>query len=335
MQLSYAQNLEDYHLSLLFADRPAGTYVDIGGGHPVADNVSFWFYLKGWRGLVVEPQVALAALYPHIRPRDAIEKCLVGASDGEAPFHVVERLHGFSTTVEAHAAAAGQFGAGYQTVTRPVRTLASLLAAHGVGRIDFLKIDVEGAEADVLAGGDWRRFRPEVVLIEAIAPGSMAEAWQGWEPMLTGEGYRFAYFDGLNRFYVAEEAAALAERLPQDKTPWDRVRHLYELGRAPVEPSHPDHALALALIEGFLAGLPAMPMPEIASLLLRSERFQEAAKGGPASVAGLLDGAAEYPGSDKGSVSAAIEELLATDRVRAALGRIAATYDGGQLLDRC
>ena len=70
MQLSYAQNLEDYHLDLVFGDQQTGTYVDVGGGHPVADNVSFWFYLKGWRGLIVEPQEALASIYANVRPRD-------------------------------------------------------------------------------------------------------------------------------------------------------------------------------------------------------------------------------------------------------------------------
>ena len=54
--LSYAQNLEDYHLSLAFSDRPTGTYIDIGGGHPVAGSVSFWFYERAWQGIVVEPQ---------------------------------------------------------------------------------------------------------------------------------------------------------------------------------------------------------------------------------------------------------------------------------------
>ena len=47
MRLSYAQNLEDYHLDLAFGGLTDGVYVDVGGGHPVADNVSFWFYLKG------------------------------------------------------------------------------------------------------------------------------------------------------------------------------------------------------------------------------------------------------------------------------------------------
>lgn len=333
MQLSYAQNLEDYHLSQVFAGRSAGVYVDVGGGHPVADNVTFWFYLNGWQGLVVEPQEELARLYRHIRPRDRIESCLVGRADGEAAFHQVERLHGFSTTVEAHAAGAKEFGAGYRTIRKPVRRLAGLIADHGIERIAVLKIDVEGAEADVLAGMDWGRARPEVIVIEAIAPGSMAEAWHGWEPMLTGHGYRFAFFDGLNRFYVADEASELASRFPAEKAPWDKVRHLYEFGRAPLEPKHPDHALAQALIEGFLAALPTLPRAQLAELLARSDRMTAAAKQGPEAVAALLRGTAEFPGRDSAADDTSVEGLLATDRVRAALGRIAATYDGGQLLD--
>ncbi len=184
MQLSYAQNLEDYHLDLVFADQPAGTYVDVGGGHPVADNVSFWFYLRGWRGLVVEPQQALADIYGGVRPRDHTVSCLSGRAEGEAEFHVVDRLHGFSTVVREHAAGASQFGAGYTTIRKPVRTLAALCAEAGLGHIDFLKIDVEGAEADVIAGMDFARWRPRIVVVEAIQPGSMAEAWSAWEPAL-------------------------------------------------------------------------------------------------------------------------------------------------------
>ena len=108
MHLSYAQNLEDVHLERLFADVAAGTYVDVGGGHPVADNVSFYFYLKGWRGLVVEPQEGLAAGYARVRPRDHVVSCLAGAADGACDFHIVEGLHGLSSALEDHARSAGQ-----------------------------------------------------------------------------------------------------------------------------------------------------------------------------------------------------------------------------------
>ena len=332
MQLSYAQNLEDYHLSLLFPDQAHGTYIDIGGGHPVADNVSFWFYLKGWSGLVVEPQQPLAGLYSHIRPRDVIETCLVGRADGEADFHVVERLHGFSTTLVAHAESARQFGAGYATVRKPVRPLASLCASHGLGTIDFLKIDVEGAEADVLAGADWTRFRPRVVLVEAIAPGSMQQAHGGWEHLITTHRYHFAHFDGLNRFYLAEEARALAQRFPSEKTPWDRTRHLYEFARAPDTAAHPDHRLARALLDGFLAALPTLPKAQLAELLRRSTAVAEAEGQGASALAELIHGSAEFPGKIA-TEAMSLSALLATDRARAALGRIAAPYDGGQLLD--
>jgi FkbM family methyltransferase len=298
MDLSYAQNLEDYHLARLFAGQSDGFYIDVGAGHPVADNVSFWFYLQGWRGLVVEPQQDLAALYAHIRPRDIAVCGLVGRSPGEADFHVVERLHGFSTTDEAHARGAAAFGAGFRTLRMPVTTLAALCEAHAPPRIDFLKVDVEGAEAEVLAGADWERWRPRVVVAEALAPGSMAEAWREWESLLTEHRYRFAFSDGLNRFYVAEEEPALAARFPAEPTPWQAVRHLYEFGRAPDNLEHPDHALARALVGGFLAALPRLNADLLASLAPETERA----------------------GMD-------------TDAFRAALGRIASAYDGGQIME--
>ncbi|MGL4439387.1 MAG: FkbM family methyltransferase, partial [Bosea sp. (in: a-proteobacteria)] len=189
MDLSYAQNMEDMHLARLFEGERDGFYIDVGGGHPVADNVSFRSYLAGWRGIVVEPQDALHRLYAAVRPRDLALDVLVGARVGSADFHAVDKLHGFSTTVEAHAQGAAGFGTTYETQTRAMTTLAALCESHAPARIDWLKIDVEGAEPDVLAGNDWRRFRPRVVLVEAIAPGTMEPSHEAWEPMLLAQSY--------------------------------------------------------------------------------------------------------------------------------------------------
>ncbi len=220
MELSYSQNLEDYHLSLAFAGQASGTYIDIGAGHPIADNVSFWFYERGWQGIVVEPQAELAALYGRLRPRDIAVRGLVGRENGEADFHMVDRLHGLSTTREDVAQNARAFDVDYRTLRLPVTTLAELCESHDVGPIDFLKIDVEGAESDVLFGGDWKRFRPKVIVAEAVSPMSSEPSWQEWEPFLLAQGYRFVLFDTLNRFYVAQEHPDIMARLPTERAPW-------------------------------------------------------------------------------------------------------------------
>jgi FkbM family methyltransferase len=308
MDLSYTQNLEDFHLALAFAGQASGRYIDIGGGHPVADNVSFWFYERGWQGIVVEPQPALAALTARLRPRDIVVEALVGRTNGESDFFLVERLHGFSTTLEQHARKAEAFGAGFRKLRLPAVTLATLCETHSTGEIDFLKIDVEGAEADVLAGGDFKRFRPKVIVAEAVTPGSGEAAWQDWEAKLLAQGYRFALFDTLNRFYVAEEHPAIFERLPRERADWHAVRHMYEIGRAPENANHPDHALARDLARGFWAMLPWLEPELIVALLARARGIEDAEE------------------------RAALAATVNSESFRLSLGRIACGYDGGQVV---
>lgn len=327
MKLSYAQRLEDFHLDLVFSGVERGIYVDVGGGHPVADNVSFHFYLRGWRGLIVEPQQMLARLYAGVRPRDIVVAFPVGDRDGEVEFHRVERLHGFSTIVEQNAKGAGDFGVGYKTEKLPIRRLSGLLDENGFSAIDFLKIDVEGAEGVVLAGLDLDRHRPRVMCIEAVAPGSMADVSAEWEPQLLAAGYSLAFQDELNRFYVAREHAELGARFPKSPAPWDCVKHLYEFGRAGESAEHPDFELASRLVAGLLASLPELP-PALIRMLLEKSAGPEGLERGPA-LRALLRGKADFP--RKGLQAVPDEPLPLDDAARAALGRIAAAYDGGMI----
>ncbi|HEY7230967.1 MAG TPA: FkbM family methyltransferase [Pseudolabrys sp.] len=307
MDLSYTQNMEDTHLWLAFGRRHHGTYIDIGAGHPIADNVSFFFYERGWQGVAVEPQQRLIDLYARVRPRDVAVAALIGTRSGPADFHVFDAFHGLSTSSAVHADAAAALGAGYRTIQVPMMPLAELCRAQGLDEIDFLKIDVEGTETDVLKSADWKAYRPKAVVVEAIAPGSNEPSWQEWEPFLLAQGYRFMLFDTLNRFYVAEEAKDVAARFPRERAPWDSVRHMYEIGRAPENKLHPEHALARILGKGFWASLPYLETRQLAVLLERART--------PANTA---------------AVDAALQ-VLDTEDFRARLGRIACGYDGGQI----
>jgi FkbM family methyltransferase len=309
MELTYTQNLEDFHLWQALGPKRDGFYIDVGAGHPIADNVSFWFYERGWRGICVEPQPDLVEAYRHIRPRDTVYAGLVGRQSGDIDFHMVNRLHGFSTTVETHAKGAGQFGADYKTIKMPMLTLAELCKRNGVTEIDFLKIDVEGAEADVLMGNDWSRYRPKVIVAEAILPGSGEPAWGEWEPYILAQDYEFTLFDTLNRFYVAKEAKDVLARAPRERGDWDAVKHLYQVGRAPESAEHPEHALAREITRGFWASLPSQDPALLARLIARARGITD-----PAEIAKL-------------------EKEIVTDAFRAKLGRIACGYDGGQIFD--
>jgi FkbM family methyltransferase len=339
--LSYAQAMEDVVLAQVFRGEPAGTYIDIGGGHAVADNVTFWFYLAGWRGVVVEPQEHLHRAYAGLRPRDTALAVLVGASHGEADFHEVDRLHGFSTMVTAHAESAGRFGADFSTSRKPITTLARLCEEHALSRIDLLKIDVEGAEAEVLAGADFSRHRPRVIVVEAVTPGSMQPAWDSFEPTILAAGYRFCFFDGLNRFYVADEAAPLAARFPQKPLPWENAAHLFDFGRAARNRKHPDHALAQLFRAEELAELAMLPAERLQAVLLSAPTVA-AAKAAPdmlRAVANLcgqppMVGPSPWPRlAPTTPLADALAAIVASDALRAALGRICPAYDGGFIME--
>ena len=90
----------------------------------------------------------------------------------------------------------------------------------------------------MLAGGDWKKWRPRIVVVEATEPTTTIPTHEKWEGILLGAGYLFAAFDGLNRYYVREEDADLAPVLAvpvnclDDYTPHELSRQLLDLGWA-------------------------------------------------------------------------------------------------------
>ena len=210
--LSYAQNGEDVLLWRVLRDVEAGFYVDVGAAHPDEDSVTRAFYDRGWRGINIEPVAAMAQRIATARPRDVTLAVAVAARPSVLTLHALEGT-GLSTIDPATAAALAAAGLHTSPVMVPALTLASILDEHAPATIHFLKIDVEGAERAVLEGAGLNRHRPWVVLVEATRPMTTIPSHEEWEDLLTGAGYQFVLFDGLNRFYVASERAAALARL--------------------------------------------------------------------------------------------------------------------------
>lgn len=209
MKISYAQNAEDMLLARVFAGQKTGFYVDVGAWHPVEDSVTNYFYKLGWSGINIEADEKYARLLKKERTKDVNLHLLVGKSDSDAATYYWIEDTGISTMRVDYAIRHRNAGFKVEEKKLPVQSLAHVFAENvGSKTVDFLKIDVEGAEEDVIDGMDWKAYRPRVLIIEATEPNSQKPAWDAWEPKLLSSGYTFAYFDGLNRYYVRNEEAS-------------------------------------------------------------------------------------------------------------------------------
>ena len=202
--VSYAQNFEDVMLWRALGHISSGFWIDVGAADPTLHSVTRAFAERGWRGINIEPSEAEFDALQQARPNDINLSVAVGAAHGNLTFHDCEDS-GLSTLDPA--AAARNRAAGRKVTERQVAvtTLAAICREYAPPAVHFLKIDVEGAEAEVLSGADFMACRPWIIVIEATLPLTQTDASSTWEPGLLAAGYRFAYFDGLNRFYIATE----------------------------------------------------------------------------------------------------------------------------------
>jgi FkbM family methyltransferase len=212
--VSYAQNFEDVVLDRMFPDDYRGFYIDVGAYDPVSTSVTKHFYDRGWRGINVEPSVAGHRRLVEQRPRDVNLNVALSSAPGSMTFfEAAEESRGLSTLSGERAQQSREAGHNLTERTIEVTTLAEVCAEHVTGEIDFVSIDVEGHELEVIQGADWDRWRPRVVVVEAVTPDEFLPSHEMWEPLLEESGYRFGLFDGLNRFYVRQEEPELLEHL--------------------------------------------------------------------------------------------------------------------------
>jgi FkbM family methyltransferase len=212
--VSYAQNGEDVVLRRVFAGSAPGFYVDIGANYPSEGSITRHFYEHGWTGINIEPVAGAHRELQAARPRDV--NLNVGISSAPATARFFEATNAsMLSTFSAVEAEAHQRLRGIVFVERVVEvmTLAEVCVRHVHGPIDFMSIDVENHEREVISGGDWQRWRPRVVVVEDFVDQAGLPTRNKWEPLLLAADYHFGLFDGINRFYVRGEDQQLLARL--------------------------------------------------------------------------------------------------------------------------
>src|SRR6185295_11795906 len=177
---------------------------------PVGDSNTYALYQKGWRGVAMEP-LPYQQFWQEARPEDVFLNVAVGDKSGSLTLQVYDDMHQISSGIPETARHWERNGIKpSRSVEVPVVTLDQVIAEYLPDlTLHLLCIDVEGMEHQVLKGLDLKVHRPWVVVLEATEPGSTVPTHQAWEPLLLQGGYLMSYFDGLNRFYLAQERRSL------------------------------------------------------------------------------------------------------------------------------
>ena len=203
---SYSQCGEDAEIDRILGHKDQGFYVDIGASDPRRFNNTNRFYRRGWSGLNIEPNPELFSRLKKARRRDVNLNIGIGEKRSRMVF---QEFVPYTLSTFSEAEAARYQKQGYKLVeSYPVdlKRLDEVLREHCDDRdIDFMSIDTEGLDLEVLHSNDWETFRPRVICIESVRHGSeRASDEQDLEcaRFLREVGYRKTCDNGLNSIYI-------------------------------------------------------------------------------------------------------------------------------------
>ncbi|MBK8640041.1 MAG: FkbM family methyltransferase [Chromatiaceae bacterium] len=179
-EISFSQEGEDVILSRLFDDKKdPGFYVDVGAHHPQRFSNTYRFYLRGWWGINIDPFPGCMKVFNELRPRDINLEFAISDNDSELTYYEFNEsaLNTFSESLAQERDGLRSYRLLKRTQIK-TRRLSTVLGENinNEQRIDFLSVDAEGLDLNVLRSNNWDRYRPVVVLAEALQAKTLADA---------------------------------------------------------------------------------------------------------------------------------------------------------------
>lgn len=169
---SYALEGEDIILRSKFGEKEtAGFYVDVGAHHPKRFSNTYYFYKKGWRGINIDAMPGSMEAFNRIRRRDINLVIPISNAKETLVYYMFDEpaLNGFSKKIsEERDTQTAHTIIG--KIKMETSTLAEVLDSHLPNhvKIDFLSVDTEGWDLNVLRSNNWGKYRPKVVLVESL-----------------------------------------------------------------------------------------------------------------------------------------------------------------------
>lgn len=167
------------YLLKLFDGKKGGFFVDVGAHHPYRYSNTFALYRLGWRGINIDATPGSMKAFDRVRRRDINVELTVGNTNTTTTFYMFEEraLNTSSQKVAQAVIDSGQSRL-LQKIQVRQKLLAEILDQYLPNNVvfDFLNVDVEGKDVEVLKSNDWKRFRPQVILVEELGIHNVRQA---------------------------------------------------------------------------------------------------------------------------------------------------------------
>lgn len=171
-RISYSQEGEDLIIAKILEEKSSGFFVDIGAHHPMRFSNTYYFYLKGWRGINVDPLPGTKKLFDQERPEDINIEAGVSEKEQKIKYFMFNdpALNTFSAEEAEKKDGANGVYRIIKTVDVNTCSLATILNNYLPANtaIDLLTIDAEGFDDVVLYSNDWDKYQPKIILIEEL-----------------------------------------------------------------------------------------------------------------------------------------------------------------------
>ena len=146
------------------------TYLDIGAYDPKELSNTYYFYERGASGVCVEPNPSKHALFLKLRERDVcLNVGLGGKASGEADYYLMSKPF-LNTFSKEEAEKCEKEGFAIEAKIKiPLLTINQVIKEHCQKVPDFVSLDVEGMDIDILQHLDWDAYRPVIFCIETLS----------------------------------------------------------------------------------------------------------------------------------------------------------------------
>jgi FkbM family methyltransferase len=174
--ISYSQDGEDIVIAEFFKDKLEGFYVDVGAHHPQRFSNTYYFYLKGWSGINIDAMPGSMKIFDDSRPRDINLEIPISDKSEILTYYEFDEpaLNSFSLPLSQERIKTSSYKIIAETQLK-TQTLAEVLDKHlpPEQTIDFLSIDVEGLDYQVMSSNNWDKYKPKVLLVEDLELSSL------------------------------------------------------------------------------------------------------------------------------------------------------------------